>query len=269
MPRTLMLRTAYDGTDFHGWQRQPGNLRTVQGVLEATLQRVLRHPVDLIASGRTDAGVHAAAHISSFATDRDTPVHALRHAIGSRLPADLAVLEVRHVHPDFHATRSAVAKRYRYRIHASADRPVKNFTQRYTYHCWTPLDIRRMNDAAQYFRGQYDFSAMTPLAARRESFVRTVFACDVSACGEEIHIDVEGDGFLYHQVRNMVGTLIEVGRGRWEPRYMAELLESRDRRRAGPTAPAHGLCLQWVRYPTHLLHPPPDIGTGSTAPSPD
>jgi len=249
------MLTAYDGTEFHGWQRQKGNLRTVQGVLEDALRHVLRHPVDLISSSRTDAGVHAIGHASSFTTTCEVPAAALRHAIGSRLPTDLGVLEIREVNPAFHATQSATSKLYRYRIHASEDRPVKNLAQRYTYHCWTPLDLSCMQAGGAFFVGTHDFSAMTPIAVRRESYVRTVLSCDVHIDGEEIHIDVEGEGFLYHQVRNMVGTLMEVGRGRWQPPLVAEILASRDRRLAGQTAPARGLCLQWVKYPEHLLIP--------------
>lgn len=256
MPRNLLLRTAFDGTDFHGWQRQLDNLRTVQGVLEDVLRRQLRHPLHVITSSRTDAGVHAVGHVSNFTTTHNVPVDALRQAIGSRLPTDVAVVEVREVHPEFHATRSAISKLYRYRIHASVDRPVRNFTQRYAYHYWVPLDAQRMQEAATYFVGRHDFSAMTPISTKRETFDRTVFSCTVARMGDEIHIEVEGDGFLYHQVRNMVGTLIEVGRGRWAPSQVGEIIASRDRRRAGQTAPAHGLCLQWVRYPDELMVAP-------------
>lgn len=255
MERTLYLRVAFDGTDFHGWQRQLGQ-RTVQEVLEDALRRVLRHPLDLAGSGRTDRGVHAIGHVGSLVTTSPIPCGKLLHAVGSRLPEDVGVLEVREVHADFHATRSAISKLYRYRIHHSVARPVKNLTQRYVYHCWRDLDVERMREAAQHFVGEHDFTAMTPLGAVRESMVRRVFQCAVSRAGEEIHIDVEGDGFLYHQVRNMAGTLIDVGRGRWAPEHVTAILASRDRRQAGPTAAAQGLCLQWVRYPEHLMRPP-------------
>ncbi len=252
--RTLYLRVAFDGTDFHGWQRQLGQ-RTVQEVLEDALRRVLRHPLDLAGSGRTDAGVHAVGHVSSVVTGCDIPCDKLLHAVGARLPEDVGVLEVREVHADFHATRSALSKLYRYRIHHSVARPVKNLTQRYVYHCWRDLDVERMREAAQHFVGEHDFTAMTPMGAVRESMVRRVFRCEVNRAGEEIHLDVEGDGFLYHQVRNMAGTLIDVGRGRWAPEHVTAILASRDRRQAGPTAAAQGLCLQWVRYPDHLMRP--------------
>jgi tRNA pseudouridine38-40 synthase len=255
MPKTIYLLIAYDGTDFHGWQHQPG-LRTVQAVLAESIQRVVRHEVDLIGSGRTDAGVHAAGQVASFVTTCELPVNRLRYAIGSRLPEDVAILASREVHPDFHATRSAASKLYRYRIHHSKTRPVPHRTQRYTYHCWKDLDLGRMRLAAGHFIGEMDFSAMAGKGSVRLTTVRRVLRCDVERHLDEVRIDVEGKGFLYNQVRNMVGTLVNVGLGQWEPDDVPAILEGRDRAKAGPTMPARGLCLQWVRYPSHLLTEP-------------
>lgn len=254
MTRTIYLLSAYDGTEFHGWQRQPA-LRTVQAVIEDAVRRVVRHPAGLVGCSRTDAGVHASGHASSFTTSSTIEAEKLCHAIGARLPADVAVLAVRDVLQGFHATHSALGKLYRYCIHNHTDRPVPQCRQRYTYHCWHPLDVNMMAEASRHFVGQMDFSALTPVRAVRESMVRRVIRCDVERHCDEVRIDVEGDGFLYQQVRTMVGTLIEVGRGKWPPALVAEILSSRDRRRAGPTAPAHGLCLKWVRYPPELLSP--------------
>ena len=180
----------------------------------------------------------------------------LRHAIGSRQPADIAILEARDVHPSFHATWSAEAKLYRYRIHNAVGRPVEHLTQRYAAHIWHELDLDRMQAAATHFIGEHDFTAMAAAGTVRQSMVRTVLRCDVERNLDEIRIDVMGTGFLYKQVRNMVGTLLKVGRGRWEPERVAAIITSRDRDQAGPTAPARGLCLRWVRYPPHLLTPP-------------
>ncbi|RME39242.1 MAG: tRNA pseudouridine(38-40) synthase TruA [Planctomycetota bacterium] len=255
MERTIYLLVAYDGTDFHGWQNQPG-LRTVQSLLEQAARRVVRHQVSLVGCGRTDAGVHAAGHVSHFVTTCPLEPGKLRHALGSRLPKDISIIDLREVDPRFHARDSAISKLYRYRIYASPGRPVEHLLQRYTYHFWQPLDVERMRKAAEHFLGEKDFSAMAAAGCERESMVRTVLRCEVIRFGPEIVIDVEGTGFLYRQVRNMVGTLIHVGRGLWEPDRVAEILASRDRANAGPTAPARGLCLRWVRYPPELLRGP-------------
>ena len=265
MRRTFRLQVAFDGTDFHGWQNQPG-LRTVQGVIEHALRRTLRHDVDLIGSGRTDAGVHAAGHVSNFTTTCEMTPEQLRHSIGSRLPEDVSITAVRPVHPEFHATRDAHSKLYRYRIHNARRGAVERLTQRCTYHFWEALDVEAMRAGGQHFIGEMDFTAMAATGGVRESMVRTVLRCDVERHLDEIRIDVEGTGFLWKQVRNMVGTLMNVGRGRWEPQRVAEILATHDRANAGPTAPALGLCLQWVRYPPHLLSCPAQADVGD-APS--
>jgi tRNA pseudouridine38-40 synthase len=253
--RTICLLVAYDGNEFHGWQQQPG-LRTVQGILEQALRRVVRHQVDLVGSGRTDSGVHAAGHVSSFVTTCRLPPEKLRHAIGSRLPKDVSVIAARDVAPGFHATLNAASKLYRYRIHNVRGRPVEHQRQPYTYHYWEPLDVERMGAGARHFVGEMDFSAMANAGPARETMIRRVLRCDIDRHLDEIRIDVEGTGFLYKQVRNMVGTLLNVGRGHWEPDRVAVVLSSRDRSAAGATAPARGLCLMWVRYPAELMRPP-------------
>lgn len=252
--RTIALWVAYDGTEFHGWQNQL-DLRTVQSVLEDALRRVVRHPVHLIGSGRTDAGVHAAGHVSGFVTSCELDAVRLRHSVGSRLPKDMSLIALKDVHPLFHATRSAISKLYRYRIHNTTGRPVEHFTQRYTYHFWHPLDVERMRAAGMHFIGEQDFAAMAAKGGCHETTIRKVLRCDIERQGDEIRIDVVGTGFLYKQVRTMVGTLVNVGRGLWGPNRVAEILQSGDRANAGPTVPARGLCLQWVRYPPELLSP--------------
>lgn len=259
MERRLAMWVAFDGTEFHGWQTQPGQ-RTVQDLLEQAARRVLRHPVALCGSGRTDAGVHASAHVCHFDTTRALPVARLRHALGSRLPHDVSIIALREVHRAFHATRSAISKLYRYRIHNALRRPVERAQQRYVYHYWHGLDESRMQDAAGHFVGEMDFTAMAATKGDRESMVRRVIRCEVERHLDEIRIDVEGTGFLYRQVRNMVGTLIEIGCGRWEADRVPLILKSKDRATAGPTAPACGLSLRWVRYPPSLLTPQAEEG---------
>jgi tRNA pseudouridine38-40 synthase len=255
MERNVGLVIAYDGTDFHGWQAQPA-LRTVQGLIEQGARRVVRHQVEVIGSGRTDAGVHAAGQVANFLTGCTIPAVKLRRAIGARMPKDISIVAAFEAPAEFHALRSALSKLYRYRIHNAAQRPALRLTQRQTYHFWQPLDIEAMRRAASHLIGTMDFSAMASKGGERQTMVRTVLRCEVERCYEEVHISVEGRGFLYNQVRNMVGTLIEVGRGHWEPDRMAEILAGRDRSAAGPTAPARGLCLRWVRYPPGFLQLP-------------
>ncbi|NOT01699.1 MAG: tRNA pseudouridine(38-40) synthase TruA [Phycisphaerales bacterium] len=253
--RNVRLLLAYDGTDFHGWQRQP-NLRTVQGVVEDALQRLIGHPLELVGSGRTDAGVHAVGQCANVRIRSRVPTERLAHALNGRLPGDVAVVSAEQVSDEFHATQGAVRKRYRYTIYAMSCPPVASLQHRYAYHYWEPLDIARMRRAASYFVGTMDYSAMASSGCVRRTMVRTVFRCDVRREYQCVYVEVDGSGFLYNQVRNMVGTLLEVGRGRWEPDCVAGILASRNRVNAGPTAPAHGLCLQWVEYPEHLLKPP-------------
>ncbi len=263
MERNLKFVVAYDGTDFHGWQRQP-SFRTVQGELETAMQRVLRHPLAIRGSGRTDSGVHARGQVANVRTTCPIPTKNLRHAIGGRLPNDIGLLDVSEVHPKFDSILSAECKCYRFRIHNRSRRSVDRLTQRYTYHCWHDLDVERMHRAAFHFIGTMDFSAMAGTGRERETMVRTVLRCDVHRHLDEIRIDVVGKGFLYHQVRNMAGTLIEIGRGYWPVDKLPEILESKDRQNAGPTAPCEGLSLQWVQYPARLLQPPTIASPRST-----
>ena len=247
MPRNIRLLIAYDGTDFHGWQMQPG-YRTVQETIEQAIRRVARHQITLAGSGRTDAGVHARGQIANFETTCEIPCPNLRKAIGSRLPKDISIPRADEVPLGFRSTFDAVSKLYRYTIHNAAARPVGQMQQRYAYHFWHPLDLDRMRQAADLLVGTHDFAAFASKGSPRETTVRTVLRLEVARRFEQVLVDVEGSGFLYNQVRNMVGTLIEIGRGHWEPAYAAEILAGCDRSKAGATAPARGLCLQWVRY---------------------
>jgi tRNA pseudouridine38-40 synthase len=266
MHRNVRLLVAYDGTDFHGWQTQPG-LRTVQDLIEQAVRRVVRHQVTVIGSGRTDSGVHAAGQVANFITTSQMPAENLRKAIGSRLPKDVSVYGAADVPLGFRATRDAVSKQYRYTIHNDHDRPVRSRTHRYAYHFWHPLDVERMQSAADHWVGRHDFAAFASSGHGRESTIRTVLRVEVSRRYDEVYVDVEGSGFLYNQVRNMVGTLIEIGRGHWAPQRARDILESLDRSNAGPTAPARGLCLQWVRYDLNREYPlPPQFREEQFAP---
>jgi len=256
MVRNIRMVLAYDGTEFHGWQTQPG-VRTVQEVVEQAVRRVIRHRVVVNGSGRTDAGVHARGQVANFETTCAIPCENLRQAIGSRLPKDISLLHVCEAPPGFRATSDAISKLYRYTIHNAPGRPVERHRQRYVYHFWHPLDLERMREAARRLVGEHDFAAFATRGSERETTVRRILRFEITRQFDELSCDVEGTGFLYNQVRNMVGTLVEVGRGRWEPAYVVEILAGRDRSKAGPTAPARGLCLQWVRYDmTRPIVPP-------------
>jgi tRNA pseudouridine38-40 synthase len=247
MERKIKLVLAYDGTDFHGWQRQAG-VRTVQQELEEVLRRVLRHPLAVNGASRTDAGVHARGQVAAVCTSASIPVENLRRAAGDRLPEDTALLHVSVAAPDFHPSRDARGKLYRYRIFNAEQRPVAELASRYAWHVRYPLDMDRLRAGAAHLVGTHDFAGFASQGSPRESTTRTVVRVGIRRQLHEVLIDVEGDGFLYNQVRNMVGTLVEIGRGRWPPERVPEILTARDRRLAGRTAPPHGLCLQWVRY---------------------
>jgi tRNA pseudouridine38-40 synthase len=255
MLRNLMLTLAYDGADFHGWQHQP-QLRTVQGTLETALRRVLRHQVRVIGCSRTDAGVHAAAYVANLYSTSPTECRSIFRGVGSRLPKDMTLLRVEDVPLTFHATSSALSKLYRYRIHNTPMRPCEQLNQRFVYHFWHPLDPDRMRRAADAWIGTHDFSSFASAGNERESNIRTVLAIHLYRHDLEIRMDIEGEGFLYKQVRNMMGTLIEIGRGHWEVDRAAEILAARRRSAAGPTAAARGLSLQWVRYDLTSLPEP-------------
>ena len=247
MQRNLKLVIAYDVTGFHGWQQQPG-VRTVQEVVQTVVRRVVRHPAQVIGASRTDAGVHARGQVAHLLTDCVMPAARLRHATAHRLPPDVTLVDAAEVPMAFHAARHARSKLYCYAIHNSTHFPVEDLGARYTWHVWFPLDLDRMRLAAAELVGRHDFAPFANKGSSRESSVRTIRRIGIRRRYERVLIDVEGDGFLYNQVRIVVGTLVEVGRGHWPPQRMREILASRDRGRAGPTAPPQGLCLQWVRY---------------------
>ena len=238
---------AYNGAAYHGWQRQLEQFDTVQQRIERAASEVMKHPVTIHGAGRTDAGVHASGQVANFYTPNfSIPLVGLRRAMNSRLPKDIAIRSAEVVPDDFHASMSAVGKTYRYRIWPSPVRPVELAGQ--VYHYWRPLDAEPMRQAGLLLVGEHDFRGFATSAEKRENTVRKVYRCEVAEAGGEITVTVQGSGFLYNMVRNIVGTLVEVGRGRWEPSVVTNVLETRDRREAGPTAPPDGLTLVCVHY---------------------
>ncbi|MFA6134283.1 MAG: tRNA pseudouridine(38-40) synthase TruA [Phycisphaerae bacterium] len=245
--RNIKLVIAYNGAAYHGWQRQIAGVDTVQERMEQALCRVVRHPVIVSGASRTDAGVHAAGQVANFRTTNFAiPLEGLRRAVNSRLPRDIAVMSAAEVAEDFHASRCAAGKTYRYRICVCPIMPVELAGQ--VYHYWRPLEAAPMAQAAALLVGTHDFRGFTTSMEVRENSVRTIFRCEVAEAEREIHITVQGDGFLYNMVRNIVGTLIEIGRGHWGREQIDKIIQSRDRGQAGPTAPPDGLTLVCVHY---------------------
>jgi tRNA pseudouridine38-40 synthase len=247
--RNIKLVVAYNGRAYHGWQRQTDNLSTVQKAVEDAATDVMKHRVILHGAGRTDAGVHADGQVANFRTPNTIiPLKGLRRAINTRLPADIAIHSAQEVPMDFHASRSATGKTYHYRIHTAPTRPVALAGLVYHLSHWA-MDVELMNRAARRLVGTHDFAGLaTNGTTQRKTTVRTVFVCQVARVGAEIGITVQGDGFLYNMVRNIVGTLVTIGRGHWPLERVDEIIASRDRSLAGPTAPAEGLSLQCVHY---------------------
>ena len=248
MARSYRLVLEYDGTDFEGWQVQSGGRRTVQGALESAIARVTGQTVRIMGSGRTDAGVHAEGQVASVSLEGDLDPTELRRSLNGVLPRDIGVREVARAPDGFNARRDAVAKRYRYALWTSETRsPLR---ARQSLHVPHELDLAAMRAACERILGVHDFASFQAARAAVKTTTRELLAVEIKGpVGGEIHLEFEGSGFLRHMVRNLVGTLLEVAQGRRTPEGLSELLEARDRRQAGPTAPAHGLTLLFVRYP--------------------
>jgi tRNA pseudouridine38-40 synthase len=269
--RNIRLTIAYDGTDFHGWQRQP-DVPTVQSCLEAALERIIGNRVQVWGSGRTDAGVHALNQVANFKTDGRIPCENLLEALNNALPPTVRVKEAGEVAEKFHARYDARSKTYRYRVYQGAI--CSPFIWRFVWHYPVPLDRPRMAEAARVIEGEHDFTSFAGSEGRedldgpsagvgqhqgaspeardegRGKMARTVFSSRLlwRQRTSMLIYEVRGSGFLQHMVRNIVGTLVEVGKGKLAPGDMARILAARDRRLAGPTAPARGLCLVRVEY---------------------
>jgi tRNA pseudouridine38-40 synthase len=243
--RKLVLILEYDGSDFLGWQVQPG-ARTVQGALEEALQTILQERLRVIGSGRTDTGVHALGQVAHFRTASKMACPPLRRGLNSLLPPDVTVHSIQEAEEAFHARYKATSRLYRYRMlrHAS---PLR---QRYAWHVPYRIDVDRMRRACEPLIGEYDFASFCRTTSSEEVGTRClVRRIEWIEAGDEIHLEIESNRFLHNMVRAIVGTAVDIGRGRWEPERMAKMLEAFDRRAAGPTAPSCGLCLIKVSYP--------------------
>jgi len=244
MPR-VRLTLEYDGTDFVGWQRQL-NGRSVQEVVERALAELLGGAVRVDAAGRTDAGVHALGQVVAFTAPRPLPAKAYVRGLSALLPADVAVVAAEEVAEDFDPRRWAIGKRYRYLL---SRRPVRAPLLRRTHwELFAPLDVAAMRAASPALMGTRDFSSFQAFDCEAPHPRRTLRELALFEEGEVLRFELEGTAFLRHMVRNIVGSLVEVGREKRPPSWIAEVLAARDRRLAGPTAPAHGLTLVEVTY---------------------
>lgn len=251
MRRTFRLTVGYDGTNYAGWQVQ-SNQPTIQSHLERAVEKLTGTHSTITGSGRTDAGVHALAQIASFSSTiwRDS-AEAFGRAINTKIPEDISVYQCEEMPPSFHALRHATGKRYRYCLQAGGVRDP--FENRYCWHCHSRLDVELMRQAAAIIVGTHDFKCFQAKGSDRKTTIRTVRELTISeeqGRGERkrLVIEIEGNGFLYNMVRNIVGSLIDVGRGRKPPQWIGELIEGRNRDLAGQTAPPQGLFLVHVDY---------------------
>lgn len=246
-PRRLALLVAYDGSPFHGFQRQHGMV-TIQSELEDAWAAVTAEQAVMLGSGRTDTGVHALGQVVHYDTWSRLPEIRVVKALNAYLPDEIVVRAAREVAPDFHANRSAVGKRYVYFVQVSETRPVWGMG-RATWERRAALDVDAMRRGAQYLLGTHDFSAFAAAGRTTTNDVRTIQAVHLVPMRHGLAFCFQGDGFLYKMVRNLVGSLLEVGRGKWGPEWIGHTLASRDRKRAAATAPPDGLYLARVLYP--------------------
>jgi len=245
MEKNYKLTIAYDGTRFFGWERQPDR-ETIQGKLEGVLEKLNGAPVDVIGAGRTDAGVHARAMVASVRMDVKESCEEIRDYMNRYLPDAIAVREVKEAGERFHARYNAIGKTYRYTCFVGEVKPV--FDRRYVTMLDYSVDVEKMRQAAAILTGEHDFRSFCGNPRMKKSTVRVVDSITIEQNRDRIHFTFHGTGFLQNMVRILVGTLLEVGRGYWDVEYVQTILDAKDRKLAGPTAPPEGLCLMKVDY---------------------
>ena len=243
--KNIKLIIEYDGTNYYGWQKQNDKV-TIQGTLEEAVRNLTKEENEVIGCSRTDSGVHARGFVASFKTESTVPPHKFREAINYRLPDDIVVLSSEEVSEDFHPRYLAKGKTYEYTIYNNLVPTALNRT--FSYHYKYPLDIEAMKDACQFFKGTHDFKAFRSEGSSVKTTVRTIYDVNIKIDGDFIKISVSGDGFLYNMVRIIVGTLINVGRGKTDATSILEIINKKDRSLAGDCVPPYGLFLKEVYY---------------------
>ena len=243
--RRIRLRVAYDGTNYSGWQIQPVAV-TIEKVLDEAIYELTGENIHVIGASRTDAGVHAMGNVAVFDTNSTIPADRFSYALNRYLPDDVIIQKSDEVAADFHPRHCDTKKTYCYRIlNTQLGIPQK---RNYTWNVAGNIDIEKMKTAAQYLIGEHDFKSFCCVRTDAESTVRTVYSLDVNKEEDEIHITISGNGFLYNMVRIIAGTLIQVGKGKYEPEYIRQMLGACDRTQAGQTAPPQGLTLMKIEY---------------------
>lgn len=243
--RNLLLTIRYDGSSYHGWQVQK-NAVTVQQVFQKAVEKLFCEKIDIKGCSRTDSGVHANMYCVSFKTDKNIPCKNIIAGLNTYLPKDIAVTDCKEVAPDFHARYSVRSKKYVYRVYNAQIRDP--FLKDYAFHYRYPLNADYLNTESQAFVGTHDFCGFCSSRSDVEDTVRTVYSFSVERKGDEVIFSVEANGFLYNMARIMVGTLLFVNEGKIRPGELAQIIDSKERKRAGKTAPAQGLYLNSVKY---------------------
>ena len=242
--RNLMIKIQYNGSNYCGWQKQPDSLG-IQGTIEKAIYEITNEEVKITGSGRTDAGVHALGQVANFKIKSDIPAHRIPNALNAKLPKDISIVSCNEVDEEFHSRYSAKGKRYRYLIY---NNPYRNpIYKDISYHVRYELDFYKMCEEAKYLLGTHDFKGFMSSGSSVVDTVRTIYDIDITKNEDLITIEVEGNGFLYNMVRIIVGTLVDIGRGKIKDN-LSEIINSKSRSKTGHTAPAHGLFLKKVDY---------------------
>lgn len=243
--RNIKLTIEYDGKDFNGWQKQPTKLN-IQGEIERAIEQITGEKVDLIASGRTDAGVHSLGQIANFKTESKLPIEKFPVALNSKLKKSIRIQNAEEVEENFHSRYSCKQKTYRYIINNSKEGSA--IYRNLEYHMPIKLDIKSMEKAIKYFEGEHDFKGFKASGTSNKNSVRKIYKAEIKKDGDRILIELTGSGFLYNMVRIIAGTIVEVGLGKIKPEDIPNIIESKDRTKAGKTLPPYALYLVKVEY---------------------